>query len=246
MKAAPAQQQTLLQVQDLDVHLAQLAYSARSLPVLAELAELQQRAAELDDRLVTARTEVADVQATVSRAESDVQVVRERAARDQARLDAGIGSAKDMQALQHELESLAHRQSDLEDAELEIMERLEALEGAADELARERGDLDEQIRAAQAVRDEALAQIHQEEHSVAQQRAALLPQVGDELLALYEKIRAGAGGVGAALLRARRCGGCRLELNPADVARFGQAAADEVLRCEECRRILVRTDESGL
>jgi len=62
----------------------------------------------------------------------------------------------------------------------------------------------------------------------------------------YEKIRESTGGVGAALLRARRCEGCRLELNPLQIQQIRAAAADEVVRCEECRRILVRTGESGL
>ena len=44
---------------------------------------------------------------------------------DQAKLDSGQGSAKDLQALQHEITSLAARQSALEDVELEVMERLE-------------------------------------------------------------------------------------------------------------------------
>ena len=48
--------------------------------------------------------------------------------------------------------------------------------------------------------------------------------------------------LGAAVLRGRRCEGCRLELNPLDLrAHHGQAPTDEVVRCEECRRILVRT-----
>ena len=73
-----------------------------------------------------------------------------------------------------------------------------------------------------------------------------MPEVGAELLALYDKIRASVGGTGASELRQRRCGGCRLELNQVDLSRIKAAPADEVIRCEECRRILVRTAESGL
>ena len=67
-----------------------------------------------------------------------------------------------------------------------------------------------------------------------------------ELVALYEKIRARENGVGAAALHQRRCPGCRLELTASDVSRLRDAAPDEVLRCEQCQRILVRTPESGL
>ena len=78
------------------------------------------------------------------------------------------------------------------------------------------------------------------------QRAAVVPNVGEDLLAVYAKIRSSNGGIGAAELRQRRCGGCRLELNQVDLGRFREAPMDEVLRCEECRRILVRTAESGI
>ena len=40
--------------------------------------------------------------------------------------------------------------------------------------------------------------------------------------------------------------GCRLTLNASDLGIIAKAPADEVMRCEECNRILVRTGESGL
>ncbi|MGI9007232.1 MAG: zinc ribbon domain-containing protein [Streptosporangiaceae bacterium] len=59
-------------------------------------------------------------------------------------------------------------------------------------------------------------------------------------------MRAQHGGVGAAALHQRRCQGCHLTLNTVDVNTIRAAPPDEVLRCEECRRILVRTPDSGL
>ena len=78
------------------------------------------------------------------------------------------------------------------------------------------------------------------------ERARVLPDIPADLLALYDKLRADHNGVGAAALHQRRCEGCRMELTPTDIGRIRDAAPDEVLRCEECRRILVRTPESGL
>jgi predicted nucleic acid-binding Zn-ribbon protein len=79
-----------------------------------------------------------------------------------------------------------------------------------------------------------------------QQRTEIEPVIPSELLALYDKIGASHGGIGAAELRARRCTGCQLEVNAADLRVFSAAAEDEVLRCEECSRILIRTAQSGL
>jgi len=200
----------------------------------------------LDSELVRARTAHGDVQREVAKAEADVQLVRDRAARDQARLDSGQGTAKDLQALQHEVASLARRQGELEDVELEVMERAEALEARVRELEAARAELTVKVDALEAARDKALADLDAEAAQVTANRANVVPGVGEDLVALYEKIRANSGGVGAAALHQRRCEGCRLELNQVDINRIAAAADDEVLRCEECRRILVRTSESGI
>jgi predicted nucleic acid-binding Zn-ribbon protein len=195
---------------------------------------------------VRARTELSDVQREVAKAEADVQLVRDRAARDQARLDSGTGSAKDLQAIQHELQSLSRRQNELEDVEIEIMERAEACEAEVARLEAERTALATEIEEATQARDAALKELETEAGKVGAPRADTVAGVGDDLVALYEKIRVQSGGLAAAPLRQRRCGGCQLELNNVDMNRIKAAPADEVLRCEECRRILVRTAESGI
>ncbi len=244
--ADPTRQARLIEVQVLDTRLDQIEHARATLPQLKQLAELTTHSDSLDADLALARTALSDVEREVAKAEADVQLVRDRAARDQARLDAGTGTAKDLQAIQHELVSLARRQGELEDLELEVMERAETLEARVAELAAERSHLDGQLLEVTASRDAAVATFGQEEASVRETRARLAPEVGEDLLALYAKIRTSAGGVGAAELRQRRCGGCQLELNQVDLARIKAAPPDEVLRCEECRRVLVRTAESGL
>ena len=245
MKADPARQQRLLDLQAIDTRLAQIAHARRTLPQHAELEDLTGKARLIDDQLVRSRTELDDVQRDVAKAEADVQLVRDRAARDQQRLDSGVGTAKDLQALQHEMTSLARRQSELEDVELEVMERAEAAEHDVAELERGRGELSERIAGVEAARDERLAQLATEESEVGAPRPTVVEETGEDLVALYERIRANTG-TGAAALRQRRCGGCQLELNPVELSRIRSAEEDEVLRCEECTRILVRTPESGL
>lgn len=245
MKAEPARQLRLLDLQAIDTRLSQIAHARTHLPELAELADLEGKAQLLDDQVVRSRTELGDVQRDIAKAEADVQQVRDRAARDQQRLDAGTGTAKDLQALQHELESLARRQSDLEEVELEVMERAEAIESDLAELERGRGELAERIGALRTSRDAKLTELDAEAQQVGGSREAVAAEVGESLLALYERVRANSG-TGAAALRAKRCGGCQLELNSVEIARIREAPEDEVIRCEECSRILVRTAESGL
>ena len=246
MKASPQQQQRLLDLQALDTRLDQIAHRRTHLPQIAELADLAEKARVIGAEHVRVQTAHDDVQRELRKSDADVQQVRDRAARIESRLASGQGTAKDLQALQHELESLARRQSELEDVELEVMERAEAIESDLGELTAGRDRLDAQIRAVEASRDEALAGLDEEAASVGAPRESLVAEVGPELVALYEKIRVTSGGLGAAPLRARRCLGCQLELNAIDLVHIKEAPEDEVLRCEECRRILVRTPESGL
>nr|WP_281497503.1 C4-type zinc ribbon domain-containing protein [Ornithinimicrobium sp. F0845] len=235
----------MLDLQALDTRLGQLDHQLRGLPEHAELETLTARAADLDAEVVRTTTARGDVQRELAKAEQDVQLVRDRAARDQQRLDAGLGSAKDLQAIQHELESLARRQTTLEDEELEVMERAEALDAEVAKAEADRDALAAQIAEVTASRDTKAQALQADRAEVAAGRDAIVADISDELVALYDKIRAQSG-TGAAPLQQRRCGGCQLELNQVDLGRIRSAEADEVLRCEECRRILVRTAESGL
>lgn len=239
MKADPAQQAALLDLQGLDTRLDQIAHRRAHLPEQAALDVVTADRAQAEAQLVHARTEVGDVAREVAKAEADVQLVRDRAARNRARLDAGTGPPKELTALQHELESLARRQSDLEDAQLEVMERAEEADVAVAALTARVADLAERCREAGTARDAVVATLDAEERELRGRRAELTPGVSADLLGLYEKIRAQSG-VGAAALVERRCEGCRLEILGADYQRVVAAPADEVVRCEECRRILVR------
>ncbi len=216
------------------------------MPQHRQVLALDDESRTLDTQLVNARTALSDVQREVDKAEADVQLVRDRAARDQARLDAGTGSAKDLQAIQHELTSLARRQSELEDIELEVMEHIELMTGHVSHLQGTRDGLTARLSEATATRDEAMGVLATERDQVAGRRGGAVERVGEDLLALYERVRASSGGIAAAELKQRRCGGCHMELNQVEMNRITTAPADEVLRCEECGRIMVRTPESGL
>ena len=173
--------------------------------------------------------------------------MRQRAARDQKRLDSGmVTNPKDLESLQSEIASLARRQGDLEDVVLEVMERHESAQERAAELAQRVESVQAKSQDATERRDAALEGIESESATVRKEREVVAGSVPDDLLKLYEKIREQQGGVGAARLYQRRCEGCQLELNITELNDVRAAPEDSVLRCENCRRVLVRTPESGL
>ncbi|QHC26754.1 zinc ribbon domain-containing protein [Streptomyces sp. GS7] len=247
MNAAPADQIRLLDVQSLDVRLTQLAHRRKNLPELAELTTLEADLTQQRDLLVAAQTEESDTSREQTKAEQDVDQVRQRAARDQKRLDSGaITSPKDLENLQRELASLAKRQGDLEDVVLEVMERRETAQERAAELTGRVGAIQAKVDDATARRDAAYAEIDAEAATVTKERELTVADLPEALVKLYDKIRTREGGVGAARLYQRRCEGCRLELNITELNDVRAAAADAVVRCENCSRILVRTPDSGL
>ena len=246
MKADHFDQQRLLALAAEDVALSQLAHRRRTLPELAavEAAEQADRAFAAD--VVRAETEVKDLGREVKRMESDVETVRAREEKDQKLLDSGAVAPKEMTNLQHELETLKRRQSDLEDQELELMERLETAESAlaAARAGQEKAQAD--LERARQLRDDALADIADGTARHEAARAEVAGGVPAPLLALYERIATQTGGTGAAMLQARACQGCRLELYGNELSAVRNADPHEVVRCENCGRILVRTAESGL
>ncbi|MEI7780028.1 MAG: C4-type zinc ribbon domain-containing protein [Actinomycetes bacterium] len=245
--ANPQAQIRLLDLAAFDADLDRLAHRRRTLPEIAAADVIAGRVAGLNDLIVAAETELSDLTRAQSKAEADVEQVRLRSAKDRELLDSGrVGSAKELANLTHEVESLGRRQGDLEELELEAMERAEEADRHRATLAAERSGLVVELETVVAARDAGLAEIAAAAHATQNQRDQLAAELPADLLAIYTKSREQHGGVGAARLHRGRCEGCQLELTRADIERIRSAAADEVLRCEECRRILVRTEESGL
>jgi len=173
--------------------------------------------------------------------------VRQRAARDQQRLDSGaVTSPKDLENLQREIASLAKRQGDLEDVVLEVMERIESVQERVRELTERVSSVQSKIDDATARRSAAFEEIDGEVATVTKEREVIAGTIPADLLGLYDKLRDQQGGIGAAKLYQRTCQGCRQELSITDFNDVRAAAPDTVVRCENCRRILVRTAESGL
>ncbi|WP_443667606.1 zinc ribbon domain-containing protein [Kribbella aluminosa] len=233
-------------MQDLDLQLDQVAHKRASLPEHQALKDLAAEKSVVDRELVTADTEVSDLQREQKKAESDVEQVRQRRARNQQRLDSGqVTSPRDLENLQHEIGSLDRRISDLEDAELEVMEKLEAAEVVQTELRARAEAFAGRQSELETSRDAAVKELDEQRAGFVDNRAVVLAELPEGLITQYQRLREHNGGIGAAPLVGKRCMGCRMELAPSDLNAIKAAAPDAVLRCEECGRILVRTADSA-
>jgi predicted nucleic acid-binding Zn-ribbon protein len=247
LKADPFAQLKLLDLQELDSRADQLRHQRVSLPELAQIAELQATRTEVDNQARDARIVVDDLNVEQSKVDADVEQAKARRARDQDRMDKGlISNPKDLQRMQQEMESLKRRITTLEDDEIEVMERLEEAQGGLDTHTARLAEIDTEVEGLAAARDARFSEIDAELADVEQQRGPVVSDLPADLVTLYDRLRVSKGGVGAATLRARQCSGCMIGLDNAEVQVIRSAASDEVVRCQECSRILVRTSESGL
>ncbi|WP_255546235.1 zinc ribbon domain-containing protein [Glaciihabitans sp. dw_435] len=244
LKANPADQALLLDLQELDTRLAQINYRAKSLPQHAALQSLAAERMTLGAVLAEQGGAVEDVTTELKRIESDVSVVEARIKRDDERLQV-TSSVKDVQALELELVALKKRQFDLEEIELVVMEKLEEATTAYDATKVLVDALDGRVAEAEAERDAAMVSIDEDRTNAEANRSAIAEKIPADLLALYDHQRARYG-LGASLLRGGVSGASGVKLHESDMVSIRSAALDDVILCPDSSAILVRTSESGL
>jgi predicted nucleic acid-binding Zn-ribbon protein len=243
MKAAVAQQRSLLEVAELDAELSRIAHRTNHLPERKDYERMQTDQAAATDRLAALQIALEDLDAQISRFESEIDAVRQREERDRSLLQS-VADARQLSELQHELETLQRRQSSLEDSLLEVMERREELQAQQTAEMSAIEVLQSDLTGAQQALDGTLAEIDEARRLHLSRREELTAALDAELVALYERQRAG-GGPGAGPLLGRRCGACRIEIDRGELSRISAAADDDVLRCPECGAILLRVKGSN-
>jgi len=240
MKAILSDQRAILDIQNFDFSHATLTNKAANLPEIALIHSLTIKANNARDLRIAAETELSDVKRELLRAEGDVEQIVIRITRDETRLSSGTGAPKELEQLQHELVSLGARRAELEEIELEIMMRIDVIKERIAEHSEQERTLGGEITELEIKKANALAVIAADLEAVTNERASVAASTSPELITLYEKIRQSNNGTGAAALIGNQCKGCHLTINTIELQRIAGLPDDEVVRCEECRCILVR------
>ncbi|HEY5882850.1 MAG TPA: C4-type zinc ribbon domain-containing protein [Nakamurella sp.] len=239
-KADPFVQRRLLDVARIDQAATAAEHRRGTLPELAVITDGTATVERLRGALVLTQAEIGDLDRESRKLDQEIDAVRSRAKRDSDRLASGIGQPRDLENMQHELVSLARRQSTLEDEALELMERRETADGEQARIDGELAAARAAVAAAEQRRDDAFADIDDELTRAAAERAGLTDGMPAELIKLYEQIRA-RGRTAAAALNGPRCEACRMDLDRSALNDIWSAGADDVVRCTECGAILIRS-----
>jgi predicted nucleic acid-binding Zn-ribbon protein len=240
VQASTEQQGLILELQLLDNEIMQSNTKLKSLPEIEQLLHIEKRVTTANDELAVVKSEADQIALELRRGEVDVETVTDRIKKDESRLSSGNATPKELEQLQHEVETLKKRQEALEEIELEIMIRNDAVTARSNTLTTDLSSLqtlkDEISGRLQSATDE-INKVIADKNTA---RNLVAGKIEKALIDLYEKIRGNAGGVGAAALVGNKCNGCNLAINAVEMDRIKSLAKDELLRCEECRRILVR------
>ncbi|MGQ0669760.1 MAG: zinc ribbon domain-containing protein [Actinomycetota bacterium] len=228
----------ILDLQAIDSAADRLEARRRALEKGVELRAARSAMEEAESRLGELRLALDSVNLEQQRLEHDIDSLSQKAAADEKRMyDGTIVNVKELEALQAEIANLKARKSRAEDELLDQMERREDLEARAEvadaESAMARARVEE--IGSDAARE--LEEIAGALAARAGERSALVPDIDEELLELYEDLRSQKKGVGAAALVDGVCQGCNQKLSALELDRLKRL--DGVKRCEYCRRIVI-------
>ncbi|MCX6420735.1 MAG: C4-type zinc ribbon domain-containing protein [Actinobacteria bacterium] len=240
MKSSPEEQERVMTLQTLDTLLTQLAHKEKTLSVIQALEILTISHNSTRDLIIAAETEKADIKHELSKSEIDVEQVVTRIEKDEKRMASGTASPKELEQMQHELASLNKRRSELEEIELEVMVRVDGIDDRIKSLSVERDQFKLKMAELDAQKTKELTDIAEAVSSANGKRADIAAKISAEVVELYEKIKKTGDGIGAARLIEGKCDGCHLSINAVELSKIKETATDEIVRCEECRRILVR------
>jgi predicted nucleic acid-binding Zn-ribbon protein len=240
MQASVDQQSLILELQLLDNEIMQANTKLKSLPEIEQLLHIDKRITAATEEVAVVKAEADQIALELRRGEVDVETVTDRIKKDEARLASGNATPKELEQLQHEVGTLKKRQEALEEIELEIMLRSDAISARSNTLTTDLASLETLKSEINSRLATASGQINTLISDKNQARLLVVAKIEKPLIDLYEKIRAASGGVAAAALVGNKCNGCNLAINAVEMERIKSLSKDELLRCEECRRILVR------
>lgn len=232
----------LLELQKIDSTIDRLTTRLHNLPEQEQLDDLLNRQRELEGQVGELEASLDEVAGRQRKLDTEIENIGKKIAHEEARLNAGdVSSPREMASIGAEIESLKRRRARFEDEDLEVMEERENVEKQLGGLRSDLEGLQEEVAQAIVRRDRAGGEVSAELQKARDRKQAWLPRIPGDLLNYYDDLRKAKGGVGAAALQGSMCLGCHMQLPAQEVARV--RAADGLVRCDECGRILVVTDK---
>ena len=237
MKATPQHQETLLELNRIDLQLRRNQKQIDEINRGEQVQAQRQLLLANSERLLVARNELDALELELTRAETDLKLVEGRIAKDETRLQQS-SNQKDVQGIQSELQSLAKRRGELEDAELVLLERKDEMLAKLKTIEFERAEIQSALEVLERAQTSGLAKLNSGQQLLREDRARNLGLLTAEVAEHYEKLF--ARGVGVGRLDGLICDACGMTLSGDSIDAVRNTPADELAHCGECGAILVR------
>ena len=211
---------------------------------LATLSSGQHLSAQHDEILQVAqeisaqRSRVEEIEREISRVAGDLELVEKRIQKDTALMNQSTNT-KDIQGIQHEMDTLARRKDELETAELELMESIDSEKSSLEQLLERKRVLELELDSAKSDTQEEMALFQAQILELESQTGKLRAIAPTDLMGIYDQ-RAQRGVPVGKLLKST-CGACNMSLTSTALTDLHKIPADELARCPECTAILVRS-----
>jgi predicted nucleic acid-binding Zn-ribbon protein len=229
----------LLHLQEIDLELDHLRSRRAHIESGADLSEAQVAKRDAETRMGDLRLQIDELSRDQTRLENEIESMRLKADAERKRLyDGSVANAKELEAMQHEISNVDERRGRAEDDLLEMMERREGLDAELAEAEKAFEGATATILSVGESGARELDRIASDLGRLDSERSAALAAISDEdLLELYEDLRASKHGIGAAALEDGVCQGCHQKLSALEIDRLRKSPG--IKRCDYCRRILV-------
>lgn len=237
MKLDKPGQSALLKLSEVDINIERIKNEISKAVNSAELSAKSAELSEYSGEVIAARTAFENLNMESRKADDNLHMVEERIARDLGRLNA-TSSPKDATAIQSEIESLTLRKEELEEVELEILERLEVARVELEAISQKREATSKEIEELREKIQVEVDALKNEGRKLVADREILVSKIPAEVLEKYKALAAKQIAVGK--VESRSCSACRMGLTANTIDALADLPEDEVGNCPECLAMIVR------
>jgi predicted nucleic acid-binding Zn-ribbon protein len=239
MKAKVEVQKLLIGLNTIDQNIRKIEHQKKNHPQLMKITELTARLPSIEASIVENDSQINETKKELSRAEIDVENVAKRVEKDIERLNSGETSARDLTQIQHEIGTLKSKQKELEEVEISILEIIEDLEHKKRVLQEILAQVKYEISQLNTLIKDDFSKANSEIAVFTTNRNEIVSKIDKSLVELYEKIRL-EHGIGAEMFNHGTCSCCQIQISPAEINKINALDREEIIRCENCRCIMVR------
>ncbi len=222
----------LYQLQEIDQELESNEQALEQL--LSQLGE-NQKVVSTKNKLASEQQHLGELKGQQHSAEWEIDGLTEKLTTDEGKLYSGsIKNPKELTDIQHEVDSLKARRSQLEDKALEIMEQVEKATANVAGISSELNRLETEWHSQQQQLSSKIEELKSALSKLNRERQLLSDEIDPQMIELYSTLRKQKG-MAVARVEQGICIGCRISLPTTDLQRV---RSSRLVQCSSCGRIL--------